>query len=306
MLVGAVGRSDLVAPDLTVGLIGDQHRSVRRLADMLPGATVVAPTHGAGSFCSTTPAGDSTSTIDVERRDNPALRPDVRDRVVAERLASATAYPTYDRDMAPINLRGGDPMPTASVPEIAPATLDGFDGEVIDLRPLPVSAAGRIPGSIPIPMADDVAGYAAWIVPWGTPLVLVGTPGEVSTVVTQLARIGHDRVVGAVTDDLEAWVADGRPLDAHDVVTAEDLLRRGPEQVLDVRDPVEFRDGAVPGSVNIHVASLPRRLDELPSGETWVYCASGYRAAMAAGLLARSGRRPVLVTGDPVAVMSGE
>ena len=305
MLVGSVGRCDLVAPELTVGLIRDQHRSVRRLASVLPGAVVVAPTHGAGSFCSTTPAGDRTSTVATERRDNPAVRTDDVDVFVADQLASATAYPTYYRHMAPINLAGGDPMPAGEVPELGPDEIDDFDGEVIDLRPIDVSAAGRIPGSIPIPMADDVAGYAAWIVPWGTPLALVGPAGDVAAVRTQLARIGHDRVVGAVTDGLAGWIGSGRSLVSYEVVAAVDLLRAEPEHVLDVRDPVEYRKGAVPGSVNIHVASVPSRLEELPKGEIWVYCASGYRAAMAAGLLARSGRRPVLVTGDPAAVTSG-
>jgi rhodanese-related sulfurtransferase len=36
-------------------------------------------------------------------------------------------------------------------------------------------------------------------------------------------------------------------------------------------------------------------MDEVPSGEVWVHCASGYRAALAASLLDRAGRTVVAV-----------
>ncbi|MYS13103.1 MBL fold metallo-hydrolase, partial [Streptomyces sp. SID4982] len=52
LLIGTVGRPDLVEPRLTEQLARAQHASARRLAAELPDATTVLPTHGFGSFCS--------------------------------------------------------------------------------------------------------------------------------------------------------------------------------------------------------------------------------------------------------------
>ncbi|NIR41605.1 MAG: hypothetical protein GWO22_38510 [Actinobacteria bacterium] len=35
-----------------------------------------------------------------------------------------------------------------------------------------------------------------------------------------------------------------------------------------------------------------------PGDEIWLYCATGYRASVAAGFVERSGRRPVIVLDD--------
>jgi rhodanese-related sulfurtransferase len=69
------------------------------------------------------------------------------------------------------------------------------------------------------------------------------------------------------------------------------------ETVLDVRQPVEWRDdGAIPGAQRIFVADLPARLAEVPTGErVTVLCKSGSRAAIAASLLDAAGRDVRLV-----------
>ena len=67
--------------------------------------------------------------------------------------------------------------------------------------------------------------------------------------------------------------------------------------MLDARRDDERAAGGVRGSLHIPIHELADRLDEVPDGEVWVYCGSGYRASIAASLLARTGRRPVLVDG---------
>ena len=68
--------------------------------------------------------------------------------------------------------------------------------------------------------------------------------------------------------------------------------------MLDARRDDERASGGVRGSLHIPIHELADRLDEVPAGEVWVYCGSGYRASIAASMLARAGRRPVLVDGD--------
>jgi rhodanese-related sulfurtransferase len=77
------------------------------------------------------------------------------------------------------------------------------------------------------------------------------------------------------------------PVSAADMAEA---LCRG-EQVLDVRAPVEWDDGHIKGSTHVYVPELtgdiPDAID--PEKPTWIMCGSGYRAAMAGGLLRRHG-----------------
>lgn len=65
--------------------------------------------------------------------------------------------------------------------------------------------------------------------------------------------------------------------------------------VLDVRRAQEYATARIGGAVNIALHDLPRRLDEVPTGEVWVHCAGGYRASAAASLLDAAGRRLVAV-----------
>ena len=49
------------------------------------------------------------------------------------------------------------------------------------------------------------------------------------------------------------------------------------------------------GAVHIPFWELERRSGEVPAGEVWVHCASGFRAAIGASLLDRAGRTVVHV-----------
>lgn len=50
--------------------------------------------------------------------------------------------------------------------------------------------------------------------------------------------------------------------------------------------------------MNIPLHELPHRLYDVPAGEVWAHCASGYRSAIAASLLDRIDRHVVLVDDD--------
>jgi phage shock protein E len=62
-------------------------------------------------------------------------------------------------------------------------------------------------------------------------------------------------------------------------------------RVVDVRTPAEFNDGSYPGAINIPLALLPLRLQELePKDKPIVlFCASGARSAQGARLLKQAG-----------------
>ena len=68
--------------------------------------------------------------------------------------------------------------------------------------------------------------------------------------------------------------------------------------MLDVRRDDEHAESRVVGAVNVPLQELPSRLADVPPGEVWVHCASGYRASVAASFLDAAGRRPVAVDDD--------
>lgn len=60
--------------------------------------------------------------------------------------------------------------------------------------------------------------------------------------------------------------------------------------VIDVREPMEYVMGHVPGAILIPMGQLPSRLEELPKGEPiYVICASGNRSLSMASFLNQSG-----------------
>lgn len=74
-------------------------------------------------------------------------------------------------------------------------------------------------------------------------------------------------------------------------------LQRG-DQVIDVREPVEFHGGHIPGTSHIPMALVPLRLDELRGkGPLYLVCESGNRSWQVASYLDRHGIPAVNVNG---------
>ncbi|QNP64327.1 MBL fold metallo-hydrolase [Streptomyces genisteinicus] len=302
LLIGTVGRPDLVEPRLTERLARAQHASAHRLADELADDVAVLPTHGFGSFCSAAPADGDTTTIGRERVRNEALTQDV-DTFVSRLLDGLEDVPAYYAHMGPANAAGPDPVDLTP-----PATADAAEiaarlavGEwVVDLRHRVAFAAGHVAGSLNFEGDGKLATYLAWLIPWGKPVTLLaGTPEEIADAQRELVRVGIDRPAAAATGGPELWVREGEEPASFPRASFADLAAArangGSPVVLDVRRDSERAGGHVDGSVHIPVHALHGRLGEVPAGEVWVHCAGGMRAAIAASLLDAAGRRVVAV-----------
>ena len=68
--------------------------------------------------------------------------------------------------------------------------------------------------------------------------------------------------------------------------------------MLDVRQRLEWESGHIDSAVHIPLDRLTGQLADIPPGDLWVHCHSGYRAAVAASLLAASGRAATCVDDD--------
>ncbi len=269
-----------------------------------PDAAAVFPTHGFGSFCSATQSEGTSSTIGAEKKANPALTQDEQ-QFVTELLAGLDAFPAYYAHMAPANLDAPSGPPDLSPPQ--PADAEELRrrieaGEwVVDLRSRTAFAAGHLAGTLNFGLDDQFASYLGWVMPWGSPLTLLGdSPAQVSEAQRELVRIGIDRPAAAASGSPERWTG-GHPPRTLRVATFADLARMRHEQrlvILDVRRKLEWDDAHVAGAVHIPLHELWQRVDEIPDGEVWVHCAAGYRASVAASMLAGKGRPVVAIDDD--------
>ncbi|MCX4673314.1 MBL fold metallo-hydrolase [Streptomyces sp. NBC_01381] len=302
LLIGGVGRPDLVEPRLTERLARAQHASAHRLADELADEVAVLPTHGFGSFCSSAGGGGERSTIGTEKASNPALVQDV-ETFVAELLAGLDDVPAYYAHMGPANAAGPAPVDLT-----APRRADAAEiarrlaaGEwVVDLRHRVAFAEGHVAGSFNFEGDGRLATYLAWMIPWGKPVTLLAeSADDVARAQRELARVGIDRPAAAATGSPADWADGQAPLASFPRATFAELAaarERGADPVvLDVRRASERSGGWIEGSVHIPVHEIHRRLDEVPAGSVWVHCAGGMRAAIAASVLDAAGRAVVAV-----------
>jgi hydroxyacylglutathione hydrolase len=301
LLIGTVGRPDLVEPRLTERLARAQHASAHRLAGELAEDTAVLPTHGFGSFCSSAQAEGSTTTIGKERAYNTALTQDA-DTFVTELLAGLDDIPAYYAHMGPANAAGPRPLDltppaVADADEIAARLAAGE--WVVDLRNRVAFASGHVAGSFNFELEGQLATYLAWLIPWGKPVTLLAGSGEqIAAAQRELARVGIERPAAAATGGPFDWVREGESPVSFPRGSFADLADRHPGDgivVLDVRRDSERAAAYVEGSVHIPVHQLHRRTGEVPDGQVWVHCAGGTRAAVAASLLHATGRDVVAV-----------
>ena len=305
LLYGSTGRTDLLGPKNVLPLAHAQYASAHRLARELPEPAEIFPTHGFGSFCAVTPAQGRRSTIGREKQVNPVLAL-AEEAYVEALIASLDAYPAYYAYMHAANTAG-----PADADLSAPCPADAAQlrrriqsGEwVVDLRGRAAFAAGFVPGAYSFPLSGSFATYLGWMIPWNKPVTLLGATAEqVAEAQRELLRIGIDRPAGAATGTPEDW-AGGRPLQSLRLATFADLAAaargvKGRPAVLDVRRRLEWRQSHIVGAVHIPLHELPGRCGEIPSGEVWVHCGSGYRSAVAASMLMARGRSVVSIDDD--------
>lgn len=299
LLYGATGRPDLLGEEHTDALVRHQHASAHKLAAELPEEAEVYPTHGFGSFCSATQSDATASTIGEEKRSNPVLTQD-EETYVRELIDGLGAWPAYYVHMAPANAAGPSTPDLSTVQEADAVELRRRieAGEwVVDLRNRTAFAAGHAPGTFNFGIDGAFSTYLGWLIEWGTPITLLGeTSDDVARAQRELVRIGIDRPAAQATGDPRSWVTG--ELDSFPTATFADLAQVRHHRdvvILDVRRADEYQGAAIEGAVNIPIHELPGRVAEVPAGEVWVHCASGYRASIAASFLDASARTPVAI-----------
>ena len=313
LLVGAVGRTDLLGPEHALPYARDMHRSLHEV--LLPHEDFVGvyPTHGAGSLCSTGIASTPFSTIGFERRHNPLLG--LADVEVFARalLSGQPTFPRYFARMRPANLAGPRLLGPV-IPASRPIALEEVRAEtdrgalIVDARPPTSWTAGHVPGSVSIPVGSSFGTWLGWVVDADRPTILIlEDADDADSLMRQAFRIGHESILGHLAGGFRTWVGAGLPVETTGAMTVDELagaLGGDPEAVpfvLDVRQASEFAAGHVLGARHLTAGSLPDELASLPRDKPIaVMCASGYRSSVAASLLDGAGFENVAWVADGV------
>jgi len=311
LLVGAVGRTDLLGEANAIPYARDMHRSLHEV--LLPHEAFVAvyPTHGAGSLCSTGIASTPSSTIGYERRHNRLLAPMDVDAFARALLAGQPTFPRYFARMRPTN-QAGPRLLGPTLPPVRPLSLaesrSAMDAGaiVIDARQPSAWATAHVPGSVSIPAGSSFGTWLGWVVDHDRPAILVlERSDDADDLRRQAFRIGHESILGHLRGGFPTWVEAGLPIESAGRLTVDDLAESigsddGPF-VLDVRQAREYEHGHVPGARHIAAGNLPDELARLPRDRPIaVMCASGYRSSVAASLLDAAGFEHVSWVADGV------
>jgi rhodanese-related sulfurtransferase len=170
---------------------------------------------------------------------------------------------------------------------------------VIDTRSPQTFKDAFVPRSINIGIQGDFAPWVGSMIPdVKQPLVLIMDAGTEDEVVTRLARVGYDNVLGRLEGGIDAWRRSGRETDAIESIRAEEFARRFAASrlhVVDVRRDGEFAAEHVEGARHAPLQAMPRQLAAFAAEEpNYVHCASGYRSMIAASLLKARGYHNVV------------
>ncbi|RMI46192.1 MBL fold metallo-hydrolase [Actinomadura harenae] len=299
LFIGDVGRPDLLtsrgrsAEEMARALYG----STRALL-ALPDDTRVLPAHGAGSACGKNLSTALSSTIGEQRRDNYALADMTEDEFAAAVIEAQPTVPAYFA-FTSVRNRQARPVLDEDAP-VEPLTPDAFlrawtgGATVLDTRDPESFASGHLRGAINIPLGGRFAELAGGVLDAGDAIVLCGDPAAAREARNRLARIGFDRVQGALSTVVD--VVDAEHLNVAARVEADALADRladapGDLTLLDVRGPGEVRDvGTIPGARLVPLPELLARLGELPADRPLtVFCAGGTRSSVAASALRAHG-----------------
>ena len=288
LLIGDAARPDL-AVEAREGAEGLFH-SLQRLA-ALPDQTEVDPGHTGGSLCGAGLSSEKVSTIGMERLSNAALAiQDEQEFVSHSAGISAPRPPTVERVVA---LNRGPFL--AVQPPLEP--LDEPRGQLLDVRPAAVYAAGHAHGAVNVPLEGSAVGTkSAFVLDHDRPITIhADSAAEAKDAARRLYAVGLLDVAGYVTG-----IETPERIEPMGIEELERLLEQDAVEVLDVREKDERDEGYIPGSRHIPYRLVRAYRGELENGKPVVtICSTGPRAGVAASVLAAEGidARPVLEGG---------
>ncbi|MEM7264050.1 MAG: rhodanese-like domain-containing protein, partial [Planctomycetota bacterium] len=164
---------------------------------------------------------------------------------------------------------------------------------VVDLRDQSAFGGAHVPNSFGIGANGNVSGWASWVVPYDTPIVLICEAHEQEFAIRSLIRVGLDDIRGRLDGGFTAWREAGLAVQSFPQWTPREghhRLDEGTISIVDVRSADEYRAGHAPGARWCYLGDLENAAKRGEFGsEVGVICRTGYRSTVAASVLERNG-----------------
>jgi hydroxyacylglutathione hydrolase len=298
LFVGSAGRPDLLGDQETDKLAEELYETLYDFYMKLDDGVIVYPCHGAGSACGASIGDRPHSTIAREKRTNAFLQYEGKQDEF-KRFVTEGAPPEPDHYSRLKKVNGQGPPVQHGLPRVPGLPAKEFEQaanrkgvQLVDTRHMLAFGGGHIQGAVNLGARAELSTWAGEMLDPEQPILLVlEDDTAVDHVVSLLFRCGFTKFAGYLVGGMTAWDNAGLPIQTlrqmsvHELHESKDGL-----QILDVRSPGEWEGGHVPGATHHYVAELnggPDTLDKQKPVAT--YCASGYRASLAASLLQKNG-----------------
>lgn len=177
-------------------------------------------------------------------------------------------------------------------PAIARVLANEGAAVLLDVRAPADFAAGHATGALSVAFsAHGLARRVASVLPRGASVIIVAAQDDVADAAA--AQLGADNISvrGVLAGGFTAWHRTGLPEAAVREVAVETLLGRAADAiVIDVREPLEWATGHVPGALLVPLGELRGALGAIPRGGPVIaICEAGIRSCTAASILAAAG-----------------
>lgn len=183
-------------------------------------------------------------------------------------------------------------MSLAVSPSVALELAERGQAVILDVRPSPEFARGHAAGAISLPFsARGLVARARIAVPAGGRVIVAATDEETAANARlQLAEGGFE-APAVISGGMAAWRAAALPERTIAEVAVTELPSLPPgDIVVDVREPIEWTTGHVPGARLIPLGELRAAVPSLDRrGRVITICEAGVRSCTAASILAAAG-----------------
>lgn len=211
---------------------------------------------------------------------------------------NAPPVPTHYPKMKKLNVRG--PEVLGHTPHVRALSVSELESAVqspaavlLDTRDMLAFGGGHIEGALNIGLRPILSVWAGWLIDTDAPiyLVLAEDDKDLVDVVTLLWRTGHTNIKGYLAGGMRSWQESGKVLKHLPQLSVHELEESLDEYLpLDVRKDEEWLGGHIPGVSHHFLGKFPDSIPSLDKDRKMAtYCASGYRASIAASWLQKHG-----------------
>ncbi len=304
LFLGDVGRPDLaqkaahMTQEQLAGLLYDSLMTkIMPLSDDI----IVYPAHGAGSACGKNMMKETVDTLGNQKKMNYALNQPNKESFIKAVTDGLLPPPSYFPLNVAMNKKGYESFESvkerglkALSPNEFEQMVDVTDAMMLDTRNAAEFSKAHIPQSINIGIKGDFAPWVGSVIgDVKQNILLITDEGMEEEVVTRLARVGFDNVLGYLKGGISAWVAAGKEIDSVNRISAVQFeMEFKPKEslVIDVRKESEYAAEHVDESYSKPLAYINEWVGNIdPKQHFYLHCAGGYRSMIAASILKARG-----------------